>query len=226
MQPPSSSSRALEQAATEYHYQLDGRTISYLLERRGLDEDSVVGFHLGSVAKPLPGHEAYRGRLAIPYLTKTGVAAMKFRCIEDHECRDLQHGKYMWPQGQRSHLYNVLDTFKSSDVMAVCEGELDTITVSSMVGIPAVGVAGVSHWKPFYRRILDGYSRVLVIADNDEREGRDDNPGMDLARRILDELPQAEIVALPGGQDANSYVREQGPAALRTLCRFDTIETP
>lgn len=215
----------LVEAVEAYESQLDERTVSYLLDDRGLDEDACLLNRLGTVVDPLPGHEAYRGRLAIPYLTKTGVAAMKFRCIESHDCRENSHGKYMWPQGQKSHLFNVLDTFKPSDVIAVCEGEIDTITVSAMVGIPAVGVAGVSHWKPHYRRILDGYSRVLVIADNDEREGREDNPGMDLARRILDELGQAEIVTLPGGSDANSFVLEKGPSALRELCRLDTIVT-
>jgi len=36
-------------------------------------------FHLGVVVDPLPGHEQFLGRVAIPYVTPSGVVDIRFR---------------------------------------------------------------------------------------------------------------------------------------------------
>jgi hypothetical protein len=49
---------------------------------------------------------------------------------------------------RKSHLYNVQDILKLAPRIVVCEGELDTVIVSGVLGLPAVGVPGVAAWKP------------------------------------------------------------------------------
>lgn len=53
-------------ASVKYHEAVDDSPAAAYLERRGLAQ--AAKFKLGYVAEPLPGHEMYRGMLAIPYL--------------------------------------------------------------------------------------------------------------------------------------------------------------
>ena len=153
--------------------------------------------------EPSAGHEHALGRLSIPYITPAGVVGIKFRTI------DGGTPKYLWPTGQKIGLFNVTDLHKFSDTIAICEGEIDTIILSGVVGIPAVGVAGVSQWKPWFPKLFESYGRILIFADNDVKEdGR--NPGQELAKRIKEDLPAAIIVGLPGNQDVNDLYLAHG----------------
>jgi len=77
------------------------------------------------------------------------------------------------------------------------------------VGIPSVGVAGVSQWKPWFPKLFEGYTRILIFADNDVKEdGR--NPGQELAKRIKEDLDKATVVMLPDNQDVNEVFLDQG----------------
>jgi len=134
--------------------------------------------------------------ISIPYRTPAGIVGLKFRRIDDGT------PKYLWPTGQKVGLFNVVDLHRSSDTIAICEGELDTIVLSGLVGIPAVGVAGVSQWKPWFPKLFESYSRILILADNDVKEdGR--NPGQELAKRIKEDLNSAIIVGLDANLDVN-----------------------
>jgi DNA primase len=104
-------------------------------------------------------------------------------------------------------LYNTPAMLKHSPIIAVTEGEIDAIT-TQLCGIPAVGVAGASNWKPHFRLLFEGYRDVFVLADGDEA-------GMTFARGVAKELPNARIVPMPTGLDVNSLVLQQGPQALR-----------
>jgi DNA primase len=96
-----------------------------------------------------------------------------------------------------------------NETIAICEGEIDTIILSGIVGIPSVGVAGVSQWKPWFPKLFESYSRILIFADNDVKEdGR--NPGQELAKRIKEDLDKATVVMLPDNQDVNEVFLDQG----------------
>jgi hypothetical protein len=58
-------------------------------------------------------------------------------------------------------MYNVLDIEYAGDWIGVCEGELDTLTMSRLVGIPCVGVPGANSWKKHYTRLLADFERVF-----------------------------------------------------------------
>jgi DNA primase len=103
----------------------------------------------------------------------------------------------------------VVDLHETSNTIAICEGEIDTMVLSGMVGIPSVGVAGVSQWKPWFPKLFESYERILIFADNDIKEdGR--NPGQELAKRIKEDLSKAEIVHLPDNTDVNEVYLSYG----------------
>jgi DNA primase len=166
------------------------------LASRGIPLEVARLARLGVVAEPEVGHEQYQGRLSIPYVTKTGVVDLRFRSLNP-----AVEPKYMGLTGAETKMYNVLDIDKAGDFIGVCEGELDTITLSHCVGIPCIGVPGANSWKKHYTRLLADFERVFIFADGDQ-------PGTEFARSLARELP-VTIVQLPEGQDVNSmYVQE------------------
>ena len=194
---------SLTECAKRYNSYLDEEILSYL-EGRGIIKETADRFQLGKVLEPHAGHELATGMLSIPYLTPSGVVGLKFRRLDDGT------PKYLWPSGQKVGMYNVLDLHKDSDVIAICEGEIDTIVISGLVGIPAVGVPGVSQWKPHFPKLFEAYERVLVFADNDAGKKDGNNPGFELAKRIKEDVDKAEIVVLPEGHDVNEVYLSTG----------------
>jgi len=190
--------RLLTEAADKYHNDLTPQAASYLAAR-GITKEVASTFRLGSVVEPSAGHEHAVGRLSIPYITPAGVVG----AIGDGT------PKYLWPTGQKIGLFNVGDLHRYSDTIAICEGEIDTIIVSAFTGIPAVGVAGVSQWKVWFPKLFESYNRILIFADNDQKEdGR--NPGQELAGRIKEDLNTATVVQLPPNQDVNDVYLSEG----------------
>ena len=165
------------------------------LRSRGITIEVARLARLGVVAEPEVGHEAFIGRLAIPYITKTGIVDLRFRSLNP-----AVEPKYMGMTGAETKMYNVLDVERAGDWIGVCEGELDTLTMSRCIGIPCVGVPGANSWKKHYSRLLADFERVFVFADGDQ-------PGKEFATSLARELP-VTIVQLPDGEDVNSaYVK-------------------
>ena len=130
------------------------------LASRGITREVARQARLGVVEAPETGHEAYAGRLSIPYMTKTGVVDLRFRSLNP-----AVEPKYMGMTGAETKMYNVIDVERAGDWIGVCEGELDTLTLSGCVGIPCVGVPGANSWKGTthdYSRILKEYLYSLT----------------------------------------------------------------
>ena len=182
--------------ATEKYGENIYQAESYL-KNRGIPIEIARLAQLGVVVEPEVGHEAYIGRLSIPYITKTVVVDLRFRSLNP-----AVEPKYMGLTGAETKMYNVLDIEKANNFIGVCEGELDTITMSSCVGIPCIGVPGANSWKKHYTRLLADFERVFVFADGDQ-------PGTEFARSLARELP-VTIVQLPDGHDVNSMFVQEG----------------
>ncbi len=171
------------------------------LRLRGIPLEVARLARLGVVEEPEIGHEAFQGRLSIPYITKSGVVDLRFRSLNP-----AVEPRYMGLTGAETKMYNVLDVEKASDWIGVCEGELDTLTLSGCIGIPCVGVPGANSWKKHYTRLLADFERVFVFADGDQ-------PGREFASSLARELP-VTIVNLPDGEDVNSIYVSEGPDYL------------
>lgn len=167
------------------------------LKSRGIPLEIARLASLGVVAEPETGHEAFKGRLSIPYITKTGVVDLRFRSLNP-----AVEPKYMGMTGAETKMYNVLDVERANDFIGVCEGELDTLTLSACIGIPCIGVPGANSWKKHYTRLLADFERVFVFADGDQ-------PGTEFARSLARELP-VTIIQLPDGHDVNSMFVQEG----------------
>lgn len=167
------------------------------LRSRGIPLEVARLASLGVVAEPETGHEAFKGRLSIPYITKTGVVDLRFRSLNP-----AVEPKYMGMTGAETKMYNVIDVERASDFIGVCEGELDTLTLSACVGIPCIGVPGANSWKKHYTRLLADFERVFIFADGDQ-------PGTQFATSLARELP-VTIIQLPDGHDVNSMFVQEG----------------
>lgn len=221
MRLPSSEQRIFfERAVSQYQTDLSASTSAqaYLLGR-GIGPETAATFRLGVVDHPLLGHEQFRGRLCIPYLTPSGVVTFTFRCLRNHVCKDTvlfvagdkEHRcrKYMAPEGEERTLFNV-NAFKAEgDVIYVCEGEMDAITLT-VCGFPAIAIPGVKQWKPHFTRCFADYQdggQIYCVADGDDA-------GRQLSRFLAAEI-KARPVRPPRGEDCNSIYVQGGEDGIR-----------
>jgi len=194
----SRSQKVLLEKATSHYEQHLPLAEEYLLHR-GISLEIAERIRLGVVADPLPGQEQFINRLAIPYITPTGVVDVRFRSMGPEE------PKYMGMAGTSTRLYNVNALHTAGNFIAVCEGEIDAITLSYSCGIPAVGVPGANAWKRHYGRLLADFETIYVFADGDQ-------PGTDFAKSLSKEFNSVIIMQMPDGEDVNSMFLRNGSA--------------
>jgi hypothetical protein len=206
--PSEKRRESLGQAAVKYAEHVD-EAIAYLANRGMAEFDVISDWMLGVVRDPLPGHERVEGWLSIPYLSPGGVLDIKYRCMADHDHQENGHPKYIGETGSTARLFGVTQLAVDSEILAICEGELDTITCAS-TGLPAVGVSGANKWMPWWAYCFEGYSEIVVLQDGDAN-----GAGEKLSRTVVSACENARIVPMPLGHDVNSFVQEFGPQALR-----------
>jgi DNA primase len=203
-------SKLLLEAAQRYAQAISPEALS-VLEERGISDAVAALYQIGSITEPINGHEMYEGWISIPYITASGsCVGFKFRRVDEGK------PKYGSPAGQKAHLYNVCDIVIDSPYIVVCEGELDTVITSGVLGIPAVGVPGVAAWKPHFPKLFGGYDTVFVVGDNDVKEDGS-NPGAEFAKRVANEVMNSIIVTLPPSMDINDHYLAHGFDATRAL---------
>jgi len=183
--------RATQQYASQVEVAKD-----YLLTRH-LSVEEAQTFHLGVVVDPMPGHEGFKNRLAIPYITPSGVVDIRFRAMGDMD------PKYMGMVGAKTTMFNTPACFVQSKYICVTEGEFDCIMMSVKTNHPTVGIPGANNWKPHYSRILDDFDMVIILTDGD-------TAGAEFGKKITRELPNANVIAMPEGEDVNSVFIKLG----------------
>jgi DNA primase len=191
---------SLTSAATRYAQDIDD-ALPYLAAR-GITPGLAAQYRLGLVARPMPGHENFHGRLAIPYLTGLGVVDIRFRALDD------SGAKYLNRPGATPTMYNVGALARGRTTVAVCEGELDAVMCDGAVGIPAVGVPGVNAWQPFWARLFADFDRVIIPCDGDDA-------GHMFGAKLAKVLDNAVVLHLPDGHDVSSLCLSQGVESVR-----------
>ena len=167
------------------------------LSSRHLSVEEANIFHLGVVVDPLPGHEPYKGRLAIPYITPSGVVDIRFRAIHNED------PKYMGLVGAKTTMFNTKACFVADKYICVTEGEFDCIMMGVKTQHPTIGIPGANNWKPHYAKILDDFEIVIVLADGDAA-------GLEFGKKISRELGNVNIISMPEGEDVNSMMVKRG----------------
>jgi DNA primase len=185
-------------------YETNAHLAAEWLEDRGLTMSDAAMFRLGVVDDDSPESAPYRGRLAIPYLTRAGVVDIRFRTLHS------AGPKYLSRPGSSPHLFNVAALWRHTDQVAIAEGELDAMVMDLYGGIPTVGVPGAQLWRKHFRCLFADYDRVLVLGDGDEA-------GREFSRSIAASMDNAIPVPMPDGMDVNDLYSAGGVAALRRL---------
>jgi DNA primase len=213
LRPPSALEKSLLDTATDnYHQALLSQGaeshLAYLTEERGFSLETIKRFKLGVVLGQgvLASDEPKRGWLTIPYLSPTGTLMIRYR----RPPGSTAPMKYWTSKGDKMRMFNTNALVSPGHWIAICEGEADTMA-AVQCGIPAVGVPGVHHWKPYMRNILSGFSRVVVMADNDDKEEQ----GAKFGEMIAEQLDEVKVILSPKGHDVNSTMLALGPAGLR-----------
>ena len=195
MRLSSSQRQFLLQATQRYSGKIE--LAAEYLSNRSLSVEEASIFHLGVVEDPLPGHEPYKGRLAIPYITPSGVVDIRFRALHNED------PKYMGLVGAKTTMFNTQACFVAHKYICVTEGEFDCILMSVKTTHPTVGIPGANNWKPHYVKILDDFDIVIVLADGDAA-------GLEFGKKISRELSNVNIISMPEGEDVNSMITKIG----------------
>lgn len=217
---------SLESQCREYEMSLTEApaAVSYL-RGRGLSTSSTDRFRLGLVVDPPPEHKGASGRLVIPTIKRAGVVGFKFRCIDpvcladgEDEEEHAGHGKYM--TFDKQSMFNVAALDNDRGYIALCEGEIDAMTLDGECDIPAIGLVGVNSWHDHYYGLLKEFSRIWVFADNDA--GKEKNVGQQFGQFLCEKFDQAVPVALPVDEeekatDVNRVYRRLGSDVVRGL---------
>ena len=185
----------LLQATQQYAAQIE--VAEEYLSSRQLSVEEARTFHLGVVVDPLPGHEQYKGRLSIPYITPSGVVDIRFRSLHGED------PKYMGLVGAETTMFNTQACFVADEYICVTEGEFDCIIMTVKTQHPTAGIPGANNWKKHYAKILDDFDTVIVLADGDA-------PGLEFGKKISRELGNVNIISMPDGEDVNSMIIKEG----------------
>jgi len=194
--------RSLRVLAERYAQSLD--LAGEFLQARGINRAAAVTSLLGVVTAEgaAPEHEAYVGRLSIPYLTPAGVTQLRFRSLAGQE------PKYLGVPGQSPTMFQVEALSAPGDTIVITEGELDALVMYRECGIPAVGIPGAQVYQEHWWRAFGDFPRVVVMTDGDQA-------GKELAGKLAGSVRQSKVVHLPDGMDVNDYFVAYGVDAIR-----------
>lgn len=222
-----SRDRYLARASKMYHAQLrdvnpdDHPGIKAYLIDHGIFEAKVVEtYRLGVVAEPLTGDEQFKGMISIPFLTKAGVKAIRFRNLNGKP-------KYLQHTGQTTRLYNTDAYFKAGDVIGIAEGEIDAIVATERLEVPTIGIPGCEMWTKYKRvwaPVFKNFQRVYVFTDGDPvNEKTGSRPGEELGKAVAESLGwRVRVIACPEGEDVSSMVASKRADEL--TARFGEVD--
>lgn len=184
-----------QEATQTFETAFPGSRAEAYVRERGISAKAVSALRLGIVPAGTEGFEAYGGRLAVPYINmRKQVVGFKFRSLDPES-----DAKYLAVEGFETTLYNIQALNTPHEVLALCEGEADVWTMTTL-GIPALGVPGVENWKPHHTRLLDGFTVIFFP--------HADKAGKGLAKRLKEEMSDTVIRPIPGGMnDLNDALR-------------------
>ncbi len=206
----------LRETAAFYNRSMPDRVKRYLIEDRGLTEDSISRFMLGYADGGLARHlieeccldgdlcveagvlvrngDGYRDffnrRVILPFISKGQVVHMTGRSFDGGE------PKYLHLKKPMNFLYNEDACRHASPVIA--EGPFDAILLAQ-AGHPAVAVVG-THLKDEHLEKFSRCEKVFVCLDGDDAGKKG---ALDIASKLGS---RARLVILPDGMDPNEYL--------------------
>jgi hypothetical protein len=138
-----------------------GITREFLVNDRKLSTELLDEWQIKNVVTNGVTH------IEIPYLGIDGKPTGSIR--RRHAKTDAEGQRFSWKKGSAVYLYGMqkLEEIRRKGWVLLVEGETDTLT-AWQVGIPALGIAGKSMWKPEYAELLKGLEVVLWVEPDAE----------------------------------------------------------
>lgn len=151
---------------TEYAPGIDGRFLSYLIMKRGFDEDGIA--RIFKEKKMLVGRFGkYAARLIIPYTVNGKPVYFTARAItDDPELRYRACPNVIAPMDP-SHLLFNQDLVTNPAGIILTEGPLDAIKATEYGDLPALAMS-TNHATKQQMALLHRARRVFIFMDNDE----------------------------------------------------------
>jgi DNA-binding transcriptional ArsR family regulator len=178
--------------APEMAQRLRNFGIAELADAKRLDAEKLIAWHV----RELPD-----GGIEILYLTREGdLHTIQYRfMLEKVNGVD----RFKWRKGDTAILYGLwrLCEWTGSDTLYLCEGTSDTWTLWH-ADLPALGIPSATTWKSEWWREVEGFERIVLIADADDA-------GAGLAQKLAETCPdhlqeRVYVLHLPEGvKDAN-----------------------
>ena len=217
-----------------YHRNMTDEALAYLIEKRGLSDESIEKFKIGYAGGGLRRHlvddlhydpekcieagvlkkgddstvrDFFYKRIIFPNFKRGRVVHMTGRSLDDKD------PKYLHMPGKIDHLFNE-DALSSGEAI-ITEGPLDCITIEQ-AGYSAVAVLGTNNFKPEYKSKFARCNTAYLCFDGDD-SGRTATLKVG---QLLGAPPR--VIELPAGYDPNDYFRDHTHEDFRIL--FDKAD--
>jgi DNA primase len=225
----------------------EGRAAGGYLEDRGLDREAIARFGIGfapSAGDALYRHlkqkypdkllepsglfsressgrlyDRFRRRITFPIANESGkTIAFGCRALGDDMPKYLNSPES--PIYSKSnvlyHLDRAKEAIRKNEFAILVEGYMDTIAVARAGFANVVASCGTSLAEPQVK-LLNRFTRSIVVNYDP------DTAGQAATERSLALLLEKEfeirVLALPGGADPDTFLKEKGPAAYEKLLR-------
>jgi hypothetical protein len=96
-------------------------------------------------------------------------------------------------------------------VLLIAEGESDALALRhAYPDIYVLGIPGSGNWRSAWAEYASAFAQVYIVGDGDPA-------GVNMNRRVLEDVPDAVIVRLPVGDDARSILQSHGRGRMDEL---------
>ena len=141
---------------------------------------------------------------------------MKWLSKHDSSVWDLWKQAFMWAQK------------KSDECVIITSSRKDAMCLWENLGVPAMSLQGEGYLpKPqVMRQVLERFRTVYLWYDNDFKH-KDENPGQDNARKLIELYPDLKNVCIPSEyrcKDPSDLVKEWGKEMLIEVWKRQRIQ--
>lgn len=190
------------------------------LERSGVD--LALAAKAGLVKAGQRGfYDFYRDRLMVPTYATTGEAiAFGGRALGDAEPKYLNTSTTpVYTKGKHLFALNVARRATQAEkTLIVVEGYLDCIALHQAGFDNAVAALGTSFTEDQAAELRKYAENIFLCFDGDAAGEGAATKAVDIASKVIEHTGSSvRVVALPPGADPDSFVRERGAAAFRSL---------
>ena len=166
-------------------------------------------------------YDFYRDRLIVPTYSTTGeVIAFGGRALGDAEPKYLNTSTTpVYTKGRHLFALNVARRAASQDrALIVVEGYLDCIALHQAGFENAVASLGTSFTEDQAKELGKYADGIFLCFDGDTAGNAAAGKAVEIAVQVIEHAGSGvRIVALPGGADPDSFVREHGSEAFSAL---------